>query len=154
PVTVLTPPSAPSAPTSRSGSTGAGSTGGPPLQVFGAFVSAFRMFSHRKPGGQVWRAKRSAVLMALSIDRVHATLARPSGSTATDWKSSSSRSDAQSTPAVQIGPVLTGVGSITCTPVNVAPPSVLSRYASYHGVPFAIVAGEPTTSVWYSEIAT
>src|SRR5204862_4974345 len=107
-----------------------------------------------KTGGQVWRAKRISVLTALSIERVQATLARPSASTATDWKSSSSRSGPQLTPAVQIGPVLTGSGSSTSIPVNVVPPSVLSRNASYQRVSFGMVAGEPATSVWYSEMAT
>ncbi len=62
--------------------------------------------------------------------------------------------DWHDTPAVQIGPVFTGSGSRIARPLNVTPPSVLSRYASCHAAPFGMRSGVAATSAWYSDTAT
>src|SRR6266540_7267229 len=98
---------------------------------------------------------RISVFSWPSIERVHVKLAWPAPSIATCWKSSSSRSSEQPVPPVQIGPVLTTVGSTVAGAEKVAPPSALSRYCSNHWTPSGAVSGVATApSVWYSETAT
>src|SRR3954464_13106928 len=99
-------------------------------------------------------ANRSSVSELPSIERVYATSARFELSSVTDWKSRSSRSPLHPVPSVQIGPLLTGVGSTVCGAENVAPPSVLSRYASDHCALSGTVSEVPLAFVWYSETAT
>src|SRR6266540_1507201 len=84
---------------------------------------------------------RISVFSWPSIERVHVRSAWPAPSIATCWKSSNSRSSEQSVPPVQIGPVLTTVGSTVAGAEKVAPPSVLSRYCSNHWPPLASTHG-------------
>jgi len=65
------------------------------------------------------------VLLTPSMERVQVAFARPAPSSATDWKSSSSRFALQPVPSVQMGPLFTGRGSMTASAVKLMLPLVL-----------------------------
>src|SRR5687768_11011431 len=75
-------------------------------------------------------------------------------SSATIWKSPSSRSSLQLMPSTQIGPDFTAVGSAETSAENVAPPSRLSVYFRNHCAEPDRLLGLPLADEWYSETAT